>query len=83
MIVQLGKKGITRSSLEEIAYQLKEKKEIKVKMLRSLSEGMKREEVRDAFNSIIHHLEVIGISIDNSVMRGNTITITRKAKAEK
>jgi RNA-binding protein YhbY len=61
MTIQVGKNGLTTSVLEEISYQLKEKKAIKVKMLRSLSGTMEREEIRDAFDSILHYAQYKGI----------------------
>jgi len=83
MTVQIGKKGLSKSVLEEIAYQLKEKKVIKIKMLKSITGAMEREEIRDAFESIIHYIQSKGISAETESKRGNTIIIKLKSKVAK
>jgi RNA-binding protein YhbY len=81
MTIQVGKKGLTKSVLEEISYQLKEKKTIKVKMLRSVSGTMQREEIRDAFESILHYAIEKGINAEMESKKGNTaIIVARKDK---
>ena len=80
MTLQIGKNGIKTSVLEEISYQLKEKKAIKVKMLKSLSGTMEREEIRDAFESILHYTQTKGLNAHLESKRGNTATFIIKRK---
>lgn len=83
MTIQIGKNGLTQSVLEEISYQLKDKKEVKVKMLKSLSGSMEREEIRDAFNSIIHYVQSNNINAVLESKKGNTAMIKVKRKDSK
>ncbi|MEM2924902.1 MAG: 50S ribosomal protein L10 [Methanocellales archaeon] len=69
-VIQIGKEGITNGVVEELKRQLKEKKLVKVKFLRSALEKTEREqlarELQEKTNAIL--IEI----------RGNTAVYQRK-----
>ncbi|MFT4309858.1 MAG: YhbY family RNA-binding protein [Candidatus Woesearchaeota archaeon] len=80
MTLQIGKKGLTKSVLEEIAYQLKEKKAIKVKMLQSITKNMKRDEINEALQTITEYINAKGLKTIIDKRIGNTAIIRLEKK---
>ena len=70
MVVQLGKAGITDSFIEEVRDQVKKKKTVKVKILRSAKGEKDREEiaaeVAKRCNAVL------------ADVRGNTFVLTKR-----
>ena len=70
MVVQLGKAGITDSFIEEVRDQVKKKKIVKVKILRSAKGEKEREEiaaeVAKRCNAVL------------ADVRGNTFVLTKR-----
>jgi len=70
MVVQLGKAGITDSFIEEVRDQVKKKKTVKVKILRSAKGEKDREEiaaeVAKRCNAVLAYV------------RGNTFVLTKR-----
>lgn len=67
--IQVGKSGVTESLIAEIKMQLKRKKILKVRILKS---------ARTVDRRVIAQEVAEGANADLSIMRGNTFTLTKK-----
>ncbi|MFH0977736.1 MAG: YhbY family RNA-binding protein [Candidatus Woesearchaeota archaeon] len=72
--VQIGKNGVTENTLEEIIKQLRARKTVKIKILKSSLENAERE---DTIKKIIK-----GTQSDLIFQRGNVVIIKEKRRAK-
>lgn len=70
LVVQLGKAGVTDSFIEELKAQIKKKKTVKVKILRSAKGGKDRKEIAA---DVSRRCNAVLADV-----RGNTFVLTKR-----